>query len=124
MKKIGFTLLLLMTMLSACVKKNVSAHSTLLGWDIPNSLVSETKSAEETLNSLANIYKMSCGDSESFDLIDKTAFDKSYAEILSTRGYKQTAGPYEDDLQVYVLTGPKSLLAMISKSKFAVCELV
>lgn len=109
--------------ISGCTKKNVSAHSTILGWDVPQSLVSESDTSKTTLNGIAANYQLTCGDFESFDLIQGSPFPDEFEKMLTQKGYKKTAGPNLDTSSIFLLTGPKNVLSYVSPQKFAICEL-
>lgn len=122
MKRIA-VVLTVAALLASCTKKNVSAHSTILGWDIPQSVTSQTASSVEMLDAMAKNYELACGERESFDLIQGSNFADEFEKMVAQKGYTKTAGPNLDTSSIFLLTGPKSVLTYVSPQKFAACEL-
>lgn len=120
----GKCLVMLMAaaVLAGCATKNVSAHSDVLEWDIPNSLAAEGIDAQQTLQALAETYQLACGPNEAFDLMDRARFDREFERFLITQGYRRERVMREGDAELFALTGPKPLLATLSPQRFTVCE--
>ncbi|MFC4636995.1 hypothetical protein [Deinococcus hohokamensis] len=121
MRKVMLAVLMLLG-LAGCASKNATAHSDILNWDVPNSLVTEGTQSQKNMQAMAEIYKFTCGPNESFDLMDRAKFDQEFEKMLLTKGYRKAEVMNEGGAQLLTLIGPKPALAMLTSGRFTLCE--